>query len=157
MKAALVSLSALAVIAITSLVIAQEKTDPASPAAEHKVFDPASIVWGAGPPALPPGVKSAVLFGDPHKSGVFTIRLRMPAGYKVPPHTHPTAELLTIISGTLNLGTGDKFDESAGHALAPGTFASMPAGMKHFAWAKEETVVQVHAEGPFQINYVNPA
>ncbi|HET9418706.1 MAG TPA: cupin domain-containing protein [Chthoniobacterales bacterium] len=73
------------------------------------------------------------------------------------PHTHPTTERVTVISGTGHLGTGDKFDETAGHDMAPGSFAVLPAGMKHFAWSTGETVLQIQSEGPFKIKYVNPA
>ena len=153
------SLVVAAVITASAVVGAEKKENESRPTAavEHKMFDPASMVWGEGPPFLPPGVKFAVLSGDPGKKGVFTVRLRMPAGYKIPPHTHPTAELITAISGSLHLGTGATFDEGAGHAMPPGSFMAMPAGTKHYAWATEETVVQVHGEGPFQIVYVNPA
>jgi quercetin dioxygenase-like cupin family protein len=99
----------------------------------------------------------AVLDGDPTKPGLFTVRLQSPAGYKIPPHTHPTAEHVTVISGTMHLGMGEKFDESAGHELPPGGFAVMPKKMAHFAWSTEDTVIQIHGMGPFQINYVNPA
>jgi quercetin dioxygenase-like cupin family protein len=148
-----------AVYASASFTFAKDdKASSKTPAtAEHKVFAPADITWGDGPPSLPPGVKLAVLAGDPTKAGPFTIRLQAPDGYKIPAHTHPTAENVTVISGTLHLGTGDKLDESAGHEMTAGTFAVMPAGMKHFAWMTGETVVQVHSTGPFQIKYVNPA
>jgi uncharacterized RmlC-like cupin family protein len=99
----------------------------------------------------------AVLDGDPNKKGSFTLRLKMPADYKIPAHTHPTAERVTVISGTAHLGMGDKFDEAAGHELTPGGFALLPAGMKHFAWSGGETIVQIQSEGPFKIKYVNPA
>ncbi len=147
----------IAAVVIASAVIGAEKKENQSGSAEHQMFEPASMTWGDGPPFLPPGVKFALLSGDPTQKGVFTIRLRMPAGYKIPPHTHPAAELITSISGSLHLGAGATFDESAGHAMPPGSFMAMPAGTKHFAWATEETVVQVHGEGPFQITYVNPA
>jgi quercetin dioxygenase-like cupin family protein len=84
------------------------------------------------------------------------VRLKAPDGYKVAPHTHPTAERLTVISGTLHLGTGEKFDEAAAREMAPGSFAVLPAGMKHFAWSTGESLVQIQSEGPFQIKYVNP-
>ena len=90
----------------------------------------------------------AVLAGDPTKKGPFTVRMQAPAGYKIPPHTHPTAENLTVISGTFNIGTGDKFDEAAGKALETGGF---------YAWSTTETVLQIHGKGPFEIKYVNPA
>lgn len=136
---------------------ATKDTSKAAAMAEHKMFTPSDLKWSDGPPFLPPGVKMAVLEGDPGKPGAFTIRLQAPDGYKIPAHTHPTAERITVISGTFHLGTGNKLDEAAGHEMVAGSFAVMPAGMKHFAWATGETVVQVHGTGPFQIKYVNPA
>ena len=125
--------------------------------AEHKLLPPSEMQWVDGPPALPAGAKIAHIQGDPKQAGPFTFRLKVPDGFKVPPHTHPSAEHVTVISGSLNLGMGDKFDQTATRELAPGGFAVMPAGMQHFAWMKGETVVQVHGTGPFAINYVNPA
>ncbi len=146
-----------ATVAAASLVIGAEKETTATGAAAHKIYDAARIEWGQAPPGLPPGAQLAVLAGDPGKKGVYTLRLKAPAGYKIPPHTHPTAEEVTVISGGLHVGMGAKFDESAGEALAPGGFVSLPAKMQHFAWFTEETVIQVHGEGPFEINYVNSA
>jgi len=85
------------------------------------------------------------------------MRLRFPDGYKIAPHTHPKIEHVTVISGTFNLGTGEVFDQAASQAMPAGTFGFWPAGMKHFAWAKGETIVQVHGVGPWGIEYVNPA
>jgi hypothetical protein len=147
-----------------SLLVAAEKADPKKPAKEHTgmaeghmVLTPADLKWGDPPPGLPAGAKLAVLEGDPTKKGPYTIRLQSPDGYKVLPHTHPTPEKITVISGTFFLGTGSKFDEAAGKEMGAGSFAVMPAGMQHFAWVKGETVVQIHGTGPFQIVYVNPA
>lgn len=153
-----------AVGALSSLAIAKEKekesSQPSSKVAataEHKMFAPADIKWVDGPPSLPPGAKLAVLEGNPSKPGPFTLRLQIPDGYKIPAHTHPMAERVTVISGTFHMGAADKFDEAAGHEMVAGSFAIMPAEMKHFAWATGETVVQVHSTGPFVIKYVNPA
>jgi quercetin dioxygenase-like cupin family protein len=121
------------------------------------VFTPASIKWKAGPPSLPKGASFAVLEGDPGKAGPFVLRVKMPDGYRIPPHTHPTTERVTVISGTMYIGMGDTFDEKKGKALPAGAFGRWPAGMKHFAWTKGETVVQVHGTGPWAIHYVNPA
>jgi quercetin dioxygenase-like cupin family protein len=132
-------------------------TSKTTATAEHKILAPEEMQWGEVPPGLPAGGKMAVLDGDPNKKGSFTVRLKAPDGYRVPPHTHPTAERLTISSGTLHLGTGEKFDEAAAHEMAPGSFAVLPAGMKHFAWSTGESVVQIQSEGPFQIKYANPA
>src|ERR1043166_1597604 len=126
--------------------------------AEHKIVSTDQMQWGAAPPGLPAGGQLAVLDGDPNKKGSFTVRLKSPDGYKIAPHTHPTAERLTVISGTFHLGMGDKFDQATGHEMMPGSFAVLPAGMKHFACTSgADTVVQIQSEGPFKIKYVNPA
>jgi quercetin dioxygenase-like cupin family protein len=124
---------------------------------EHTVLAAADLKWGDAPPSLPAGAKAAMLQGDPGKTGPFTIRLQMPSGYKVAPHTHPTTEAVTVLSGTFAMGTGPKFDESVAHEMAAGAFALMPAGTQHFAWCKTECVIQVNSTGPFVINYVNSA
>lgn len=118
---------------------------------------PAAIDWKAGPPSLPSGARLAVLEGDPTKEGPFTMRLKLPDGYRIPPHTHPKAERLTVLSGTFHLGMGDRFDAAAARALPAGSYGYWPAGMKHFAWARGETVVQLHGTGPWQIVYLDPA
>jgi quercetin dioxygenase-like cupin family protein len=85
------------------------------------------------------------------------MRLRLPDGYRIPPHWHPKVEHVTVISGVLNLGTGRTFDQSATRELPAGTFGYWPAGMRHFAWARGETVLQLHGFGPWRVIYVNPA
>jgi uncharacterized RmlC-like cupin family protein len=106
---------------------------------------------------LPKGAEMAVLAGDPTKSGLFVVRIKLPANAKVPAHHHPTVENITVISGSFHLGMGDKLDEKNGAALEPGGFASMPANMNHYAWTTADSVVQLHGQGPFKIEYVNPA
>jgi ketosteroid isomerase-like protein/quercetin dioxygenase-like cupin family protein len=117
----------------------------------------AAVKWTDAPPSLPKGAKLAVLVGDPSKSEPFTIRLQMPDGYKIAPHTHPTDEHVTVLSGTFRAAMGKTWDDKALGDLAPGSYANMAATMPHFAMAKGTTVVQVHGIGPFVINYVNPA
>src|SRR6266550_8833855 len=104
-----------AALAISSLALALDEKPVAK--SEHVMFAATDLKWGDGPPALPAGAKIAVLTGDPGKAGPFTIRLKFPAGYKVPPHTHPTVENVTVVSGTIGLGSGAKFDEAAAHEL----------------------------------------
>jgi mannose-6-phosphate isomerase-like protein (cupin superfamily) len=112
--------------------------------------------WGEAPPDLPKGAKMVVLYGDPSKAGLFTLRGKFPAGYKVPPHWHSNAELLTIISGTVIMHMGDTMTAEP-HRLTVGGFHSMPAKMHHALEAKTETVLQVSGEGPFDIHYLNEA
>jgi hypothetical protein len=73
---------------------------------------PGQITWGPSPPSLPAGAQAAVLEGDPAKAGPFTLRIRAPDGYRIPPHSHPGIEHVTVLSGTFRVGMGDKFDAS---------------------------------------------
>jgi quercetin dioxygenase-like cupin family protein len=125
--------------------------------AAHALHRPDQIKWQDGPPSLPAGAKFAVLEGDPTKEGPFTMRIRLPDGYKIPPHIHPATERVTVISGTFNFGMGEKFDQGATREMPAGTFSYWPAGMKHFVWVKGETIVQLHGIGPWKIEYLNPA
>ena len=120
-------------------------------------ISPDALKWGPAPPSLPKGAQAAVLAGDPGKPGLWTLRLKLPAGYKIPAHQHPTFEAATLISGTFNVGMGDKLDEAKADKLTAGSFIYLPANMNHFAFATTESVVQINSEGPFTISYVNPA
>ena len=123
----------------------------------HVVVPGGEIRWSAGPPSLPAGAQATVLEGNPAEAGPFTMRLRLPSNYKIPPHWHPAIEHVTVLSGTLHIGLGEKWDETKGKALASGSFAVMPPQMNHFAWTTQETVIQLHGSGPWGINYLNPA
>jgi len=135
----------------------QAKPAPAAPAAKHVLMTPGDMKWGPAPPGLPAGAQLAVLDGDPSKPGVsFAFRAKLPDGYRVPPHWHPTDEQVTVISGSLMVGMGDTLDEKTMTTLAPGAFAKMPRRMHHFVIAKGATEIQVQGVGPFAITYVNP-
>jgi len=120
------------------------------------LFKPDQIQWRDGPPSLLPGAKMAILEGDPAKEGFFTMRLKLPDGYRVLPHWHPRTERLTIIQGIVNLGTGDRFDTAATQTLPAGAYSSMPPKMTHFAWMRGETILQLSSIGPWEVVYVNP-
>jgi quercetin dioxygenase-like cupin family protein len=115
------------------------------------------LKWAPAPDFLPKGAQVAVLSGDPSKEGLYVVRLKLPAGYKVPAHNHPTTEMVTVISGNLHLGMGDKLDQKKATSLTSGGYAEAPAKMNHYAWAASPTVIQIHGEGPFAITYVNSA
>jgi quercetin dioxygenase-like cupin family protein len=123
--------------------------------AHHLVYSPEKIEWREGPPSFEPGARMAVLEGDPNAAGVFTMRFRVPDGFRIAPHWHPNVERVTVLSGTLRLGSGDKMSPEATMALGPGSYTSMPPGMRHFAIAEGDTVIQLTSIGPWQINYVN--
>jgi hypothetical protein len=115
------------------------------------------LKWGPAPGVLPKGAQLAVVSGDPFKDGPYVVRLKVPNGYKIPAHNHPTTEGVTIISGNFHIGMGDKLDESKAMELTAGGYGEAPAKMNHYAFATSDTVVQVHGQGPFAITYVNPA
>jgi mannose-6-phosphate isomerase-like protein (cupin superfamily) len=118
---------------------------------------PNSLKWGPAPSILPAGARLAVLDGDPTKSGAFTMRLMMPPGYRIPPHFHHADEHVTVISGALNVGMGDKFTTKGGIALSSGSFGMIPEGVHHFAWTRGRTIIQLHGQGPWGLEYVNAA
>jgi quercetin dioxygenase-like cupin family protein len=116
------------------------------------------LTWGPAPAVFPAGAQLAVLQGDPSKpKEQFTIRLRMPDGYRIPPHTHPTDEHVTVVEGTFLVGMGPQFRADSMTTLDVGAFVTAPAGHAHYAAARGATVVQVHAIGPFALTYVNPS
>ena len=108
-------------------------------------------------PSLPPGAKLAVIEGPLNEAVPFTFRLQFPANYQIPAHWHPAVERVTLISGTVNMGIGDKLDKEKTKPLGPGSMAIMQPKTNHFLGTKEETVVQLNGTGPWAITYVNPA
>jgi quercetin dioxygenase-like cupin family protein len=122
----------------------------------HKIIAAQEIKWAPGPPSIPPGAEAATLYGDASKEGQFALRLKLPTGYAIPPHTHPKAEVVTVISGTFRLGMGEKADKTKAQALPAGSFFALAPGMAHFASAEEDTVIQLNSTGPWSLTYVNP-
>lgn len=146
-------------LAVAASVCGRDHNEPPAPkhvAMDIAIHNPKDLKWTDAPRSLPHGAKIAVLEGDPTKEGPFVFRALLPDGYQIPPHTHPKMERITVISGTFNVGMGDKFDRTRTQAMPAGTYGFWPAGMKHFVWAKGETVIQFHGAGPWSLTYVNP-
>ena len=122
----------------------------------HATVLPEAVKWSA-PAAYAKGAQLAVIKGDPTKEGMYVVRLKVPAGFKIPAHTHPNDENVTVLSGTFHIGTGDKLDEKKGVAIKAGGYSYVAKGMTHYAWFPEETDLQLHGMGPQVITYVNPA
>jgi anti-sigma factor ChrR (cupin superfamily) len=114
---------------------------------------PDAVKWNP----LLPGIQISALAGDSSKPGPFTVRLKFADGARVAPHWHPEDESVTVIQGTFLAGMGEKYDAASLHEFPTGSFILMPKQMRHFAAARGETIVQLHGNGPFVINYVNPA
>jgi hypothetical protein len=116
-----------------------------------------TLEWADAPPAFPKGAKFAVISGDPEKEGPVVVRIRLPANYKVGAHRHPTTEYVTVLSGIIHVGMGEKLDTSKGQELGIGDFVEAQAGMAHYLWTAEPALIQVHGQGPLAIAYLNPA
>jgi len=145
-----VTLCASAVLFVLAPALAQQQS-------QHVMANSSDIKWTAGPSSIPKGAQVALLYGDPAKDGVFVLRLKFPANYKIPPHTHSTDEIVTVVSGEVNFGMGATFEPAKTKALAAGGIIAMPPGTQHFVQSAQESVVQVSSRGPWTIAYVNPA
>jgi len=141
------SLGAVAMLGIATLAKAH---DP-----HHTVVHAEEIKWGAAPASLPPGAQASALLGSPAKEGPFVLRLKFPKGFVIPPHRHSKDEFVTVISGSFHVAAGEKLDRSA-KGLRTSSFVHLPAGMPHFAFTSEETVVQINGTGPFDVVYIDP-
>jgi quercetin dioxygenase-like cupin family protein len=148
----LIAGGAVGLAVLCTIGVAQEKTT-----SSHILLTAPELKWGDPPPVFRKEARMAVVSGDPGKAGLFVVRLKMPAGYKIAPHWHPTDEHVTVLSGSFALGMGDRFDAATMKTLPAGGYALLPAEMRHFAMAKTAATVQVHGTGPFVLNYVNPA
>ncbi|MGZ3865348.1 MAG: cupin domain-containing protein [Bacteroidia bacterium] len=149
----------IAVLILVSIfsVVTQLQAQMANMPADHIMIMPDSIKWVDAPSSFPPGAKIAVIEGDPNAAGLFTMRLKLPANYRVMPHSHPADEHLTIIEGSFYMGLGEKFDEKAVKEIPTGGFAVMKTGTRHYAMTKKECIIQTHGMGPWGITYVNAA
>ena len=154
---AVFSLAPTIFIACTTSKAVDTSSSAATPAMSvADASSPPGVEWGPAPAVFPPGAKMAVIQGNPAGSEPFVVQLRFPSNYTIAPHTHPTDEHITVISGTFKVGMGEKFDESAMSSLAAGASATAPAQQAHYAKAVGLTTVQVSAMGPFALTYVNP-
>ena len=143
---ATVLLAALSTLAMPIGAIAQD---------HHATVQPDALKWSV-PAVYAPGAQIAVIKGDPSKEGLYVVRLKVPAGFKIAPHTHPNDENVTVLSGSFNIGTGEKPDETKGMSVKAGGYSYVPKGMAHYAWFTEETTLQLHGMGPQGVTYVNP-
>ena len=146
-------LIAAAAITMAGSVLAHDAATPDG----VKEFAPEEIVF-KDDPAFPNGGQTALLHGDPNKPGLFILRIKFPPNYLVPPHTHPGFETVTVLSGAMGSGMGEKADLTKGKMLKAGGLLALPANHAHYVWtADEETIIQVAAVGPFDLIYINPA
>lgn len=154
MKTIVSVITAAAVLFGGSLVALQAQSS------SHVIQTPEEAQWGPAPPVLPAGAQIAVLAGDPTKPVPYAVRLKFPANYAIPAHSHPTDEHVVVVSGALTFGMGDALAKGAAtnKTLGTGGFALMPANMNHFAFTTgKETTIILYGQGPVEFKYVNPA
>ncbi len=144
---AALSLGAVAILGVATQVNAQHP--------HHTVVHADEVKWGAAPASLPPGAQGAALLGSPAKEGPFVLRLKFPKGFVIPPHRHSKDEFVTVISGSFHVTAGETVDRNA-KGLKGSSFVHLPAGMPHFAFTSEETIVQINGTGPFDVVYIDP-
>lgn len=143
---------AVALILMVGAAVAEEATAPS-----EIVVTGAELEWGEPPAVFERGASFTVVSGDPSKTGIFVVRLKMPAGYKVAAHWHPTDEHVTVLSGTFAIGIGNSFDKAAMKELPDGGYVYFPAECPHYVMAATETTIQIEGPGPFALTYFNPA
>jgi len=142
---------------IFAAVIAVVGSASAQDVMQLTIVKPDALTWKDNP-NIPKGGQAAVLVGDPTKAEVVVQRVKLPANYKVPPHTHPYAETVTVISGSVGFGMGEKFDATKGEMVKAGALFAQPAKHAHYVWTgKEGAIIQVQFVGPGGIDYINPA
>ena len=149
------ALAATAVLILVAVAPAGAQTATQHPA-DHTVVTPGDMKWVPAPPVLP-GAQAALLYGDPSKSGPFAHAPQASGQLPDPPHTHPAAEVVTVISGTVRLGSGNTAEKEKAQALPAGSFFVFPPGSAHYVFNDEEAVVQINSMGPWGLNFVNPA
>ena len=147
------------VLVIATVVAAQLSAGCATAASPtgHLMQTLEEVQWGDAPPMLPAGAKIAVLSGNPGADGLYTVRLKFPAHYVIPAHSHPKDEHVTVLKGTVFMGMGNKLEQESAKALPPGSFAITPAGVNHYAYTEDETIILLHGLGPVDFKYVNPS
>jgi len=149
-------LVALVAVLMVSPCLAQTPKEPQD--LGHVMLAPPQVQWQAGPASLPPGAQIAVLDGDPSQAGMFyTIGLKMPDGYRVPPHWHPMDASVTVVQGSFIMGLGEKVEPVQAQELTAGSYMRVSKGVRHYEWTKGDTIIYVYGLGPLDTIYVNPA
>ncbi|MGE0025049.1 MAG: cupin domain-containing protein [Hyphomicrobium sp.] len=147
----------LAAVAATALLATPALAESGLPVEDMLTFKAGEIKW-SDEPLLPKGAQSSLILGDPSKPGVFVVRIKLPANYVVPPHTHPFAEMITVLSGSMGNAMGETFDPAKGDMLKAGSSFALPAEHAHYVWTEgEPTELELVATGPWGITYLNPA
>ena len=109
----------------------------------------ARMRWIEGPRGIPRS-RMTVLEGNPKEPGaIYSVRVTVPAGTKLAPHTHPQDERVTVLEGSAIVGFGTVADEK-GTRYKAGDYYMNPAGRPHFISFDEQTTLQMTGIGPWE-------
>jgi quercetin dioxygenase-like cupin family protein len=139
---------------LVATIVSAQQTPPKTDAPIG--ITPEAVVWTDGPPTLPPGSKMAVLEGSPRAEGMFTMRVRVPAGSAIPPHWHPRQERVTILSGAVDLGFGAVANKNSVTRYRAGSFYVNPPRVMHYLFFPEATEMQMTGVGPWELFTTDP-
>ncbi|WP_415843616.1 cupin domain-containing protein [Vreelandella rituensis] len=115
---------------------------------------PEDLEWGPVA-SMGEGAQMANIEGTLSEGAPFTFRLKLEDGYEIKPHTHPAYERVTVLEGTLHFAQGEEFNRDETQKLPVGGYAIMSPGDAMYGYAEGETMIQLHGEGPWGIEYIN--
>lgn len=146
----------LSFLGATTMTLPALAADSAPTNSSHGIITKASDIKLHPAPGFPKGAEIAVIRGDLSKPEPYTIRFKFPDGYVIPSHWHTNDEEVTVLSGTLNVGTGDTVDKTKSTALSAGGFQVVPGKAHHYVYSTGETVIQLDGMGPRDTTFVHP-
>ena len=93
--------------------------------------------------------KTAVLFGDPSKAGMYVQVTKRGPDVWSQPHSHPNERFITVLAGTFLIGTGPKFDKNNTVTVGPGGVVhDIPNQMHYDGTGPEGATLEFIAMGP---------
>jgi quercetin dioxygenase-like cupin family protein len=134
------------VLVLMGLMIAGTMDATAQKKMDKVTWSADDIKW-VPEPAAPPGVMTALLWGDPNGAhGGFT---KFPAGFKAPLHYHTYSTKIIVIKGGYTYN---------GKTYGPGSYLFIPGGDKHESGGVEgsETIFLLEQPGKFDVKIINP-
>jgi hypothetical protein len=81
------------------------------------------------------------------------MRIRELPGTKIPVHSHPVDENITVVQGTWYFAIGERWDKNALRPLHTGDYVFAPKGSSMFGYSPDAAIVQIHGTGPFFIHW----
>lgn len=112
------------------------------------------IQWKPCPPNLPKGCEMAVLEGNPKSNDLFTVRFKISSEFKIPPHTHPKDERVTVFQGKAYVAFGNGATKEEAKEFGPGDYYVNARNAIHTVWADSLTIIQITGIGPWEVDFI---